>query len=742
MKLIKATLLTVFSFLCLLPFAKSQHIDSLLLKLYQESNDSTRVLLLQNIARAYEVEERNPILAENYLLEAKRLAESSKSNYLKIEVYTSLGVLYRNLSNYTNAIRFHNDALNLAKELDDKHQQVKSLNNLGVVYRRLDNHAYASEYHMKALKLAEEIKDSFNISVACNSLGNIFSLNGRYNEALDYFQRALYMSKQMNNLLGQAMNYNNIGEVYEFKGNYLKAKEYYSKSLDLNYQINSLKGIAINFNALGKIELFLGNTQKAYDYFIKSLEIDKTLGDKKFIADSYINLAKAQLRLNYHKSALDNIHSCLKIATEIKSLTHFQQAYEVLSDYYQKIQEYSKTLEYYKLSASYKDSVLNEKNSRHIATIQTLYETEKKENEIKHLLQQHELKQRAIIRQKNQTYILLLGLLLSGVMLFIIYFALKNKRKTAEQLAKQIEEIELKNMLLEEKNQEIEAKTVEIEKNKDFIVQKNKNLEEAYSIIETYIQKITDSIRYAERIQDSIQPSLSSIKQYFSDTFIFSRPKDIVSGDFYWMLPRGNKVFFALADCTGHGVPGAFMSIIGIGLINQAVNQYMLYKTDDILSFIDEQLVNRLSKSKNETILKDSMDIAMCVFDKETYTLEYTSALIPLFLQRNGEVQELKPNFVTLGTRLQSSQNSKNFTVNSVKLMAGDWLYLSSDGYFDQQGGENHKKFMRSRFKEQLIKMTAEMDSISRYSQLERTFLEWMNRSEQIDDVLIWGIRI
>jgi len=133
------------------------------------------------------------------------LAESSKSNYIKIEVYTSLGVLYRNLSNYTNAIRFHNDALNLAKELDDKHQQVKSLNNLGVVYRRLDNHAYASEYHMKALKLAEEIKDSFNISVACNSLGNIFSLNGRYNEALDYFQRALYMSKQMNNLLGQAM---------------------------------------------------------------------------------------------------------------------------------------------------------------------------------------------------------------------------------------------------------------------------------------------------------------------------------------------------------------------------------------------------------------------------------------------------------------------------------------------------------------------------------------------------------
>lgn len=740
MKVVKV----LFSALLLLSINQSGYsqakVDTLLLKLYQEPRDSIRVLILKDIAYEYEVNEQNPILAENYLLEAKRLAENLKNDKLKIEVYTSLGVLYRNISNYTNALKFHNDALEFAKSISDKHYQCVSLNNLGVVYRRLDNHAYASEYHIKALKLAEEIKDTFNIAVACNSLGNIFSLNGRYDEALEYFQRALFLSKKMENLLGQAMNYNNIGEVYEFKGDYEKAKEYYSKSLDVNFKINSLKGIGINYNALGKIELYLGNVAKAYNYFKKSLEIDKQLGDKKFLADSYINLAKAQLFLNYNNQALSNIDSCLKIAKQINSLIHFQQAYEVLSTYYQRIGNHGKALEYFKLASAYKDSVLNEKNSRHISTIQTLYETEKKENEIKLLLQQQELKQREITKQKIQTYALLIGLLLSGFMLVAIYFTLKVKRKTADQLAEQIKEIELKNVLLEEKNQEIEEQKKEIEKNKNFIEQKNKNLEEAYKIIENYIEKITDSIRYAERIQESIQPSLSQIKSAFPDTFVLNRPKDIVSGDFYWMQKLGKKVFFALADCTGHGVPGAFMSIIGIDIINQAINQHHLFKTDDILSFIDQELVRRLSRSKVEKVLKDSMDIALCVFDSETYLLEYTSALIPIFLQHNSTIEELKPDFITLGTRL-TNINKKNFTVKTKKLIPGDWIFISSDGYFDQLGGENHKKFMRSRFKENLM-LVSDLDGEGKCSHLEKTLLDWMNNTEQIDDILVWGIKV
>ncbi len=715
-----------------------QNVDSLLLKLYQEPKDSARVLILQKIAQIYETQERNPILAENYLLEAKRLAEGLNSKYLRMEIYTSLGVLYRNLSMYPSALKFHNDALSIAKDIGDKQQQAKSLNNLGVVYRRLDNHAYASEYHLRALKLSEEIKDSFNISVACNSLGNIFSLNGRYDEALEYFRRALFISQKLNNLLGQAMNYNNIGEVFEFKDDYRMAKEYYSKSLDINNKINSQKGIAINYNALGKIELYQGNYQKAHEYFSKGLEIDKLLGDKKFLADSYVNLARAEIKLNNDARALTNVNSCLAIAKEIKSLIHFQQAYEVLSEYFKKQGNFEKALEYYVLSSNYKDSVLNEKNTRHISPIQTLYETEKKENEIKLLLQEQELKQREITKQKVQTYALLVVLLLSASILIAIYLAFRVKRKSTEELTRQIEEIELKNILLEEKNQEIEQQKQEIEKNKNFIEQKNKNLEEAYRIIESYIEKITDSIRYAERIQESIQPSVETVKQYFPDTFVFNKPKDIVSGDFYWLLPKGNRIYFALADCTGHGVPGAFMSIIGIDLINQAVNQKLLYKTDDILSFLDDQLIKRLSKSSKEMVLKDSLDIAVCIFDKETYVLEYTSALIPILLQTNNHVEELKPDFVTLGTRI--SAGPKNFTVKTVKLTPGDWLYLSTDGYFDQLGGENNKKFMRSRFKEHLL-LASDLDGAEKQNYFESTFLQWMKRNEQIDDVLLWGIK-
>ncbi len=720
-------------------FTIAQNADSLLLKLYQEPRDSLRILILKDLANYYETQEHNTVLAENYLLEAKKIAENLNSSYLRMEIYNSMGILYRNLSQYTSALKLHNDAFNIAKEVGDKWQQTKLLNNLGVVYRRLDNHAYASEYHLRALKLAEEIKDTFNISVACNGLGNIFSLNGRPNEALEYFRIALFLSQKQSNLLGQAMNYNNIGEVYEFKRNYSKAREYYQKSLDVNFNISSQKGVAINYNALGKIELFEGNFAKANEYFTKSLEINKILGDKKFIADSYINLAWAELKLHQYQRAINNINNCFRIASEIKSLSHLQQVNEALSEYYKSLGDYPKALEYYVLSSQYKDSVINAQSARHISTIQTLYETEKKENQIKLLVQEQELKQRIITKQRVQTYALLVSFALSVLMLIIIYLAFRAKRRRNDILISQIKEIEAKNVMLEEKNQVIEMQKVEIEKSKNYIEQKNKNLEDAYKIIEGYIEKITDSIRYAEKIQESIQPKMESIKLNFPDTFVFNRPKDIVSGDFYWFLTKGNKVYFALADCTGHGVPGAFMSIIGIDLINQAINQQLLYKTDDIISFIDDQLIRRLSKSPHEQILKDSMDIAMCIFDKDTYQLEYTSTLIPMFLQRNGDVEELKSDFVTLGSKITSG--SKNFTVKSLKLQPGDWLYLSTDGYFDQLGGDNNKKFMRSRFREHLL-LSAKLIGDEKSAYFENIFLQWMKKNEQIDDVLLWGIKI
>jgi len=717
----------------------SQNIDSLLLKLYQESNDRSRIEILLNISSFYDQHDRNFIQAENYLYEALQIAQTAGDNTLLANTYNELGKFYRNQSKYPEALKYHHLADSLAVKMGDCILQATTLNNIGVVYRRLDNHAQASEYHLRALNIAEGCKDTFNISVACNSLGNIFSLNGRYQQALSYFNRALALSISQNNLLGQAMNFNNIGEVYEFMGDYRNAKYYYTKSLDINFKLKNLKGISINYNALGKIEMFNGNPENAYRLFQNALDIDRKLGDKKFLADSYVNLAKACLALKKIDKAKIYLDSTITIAQQIGSPWHLQSAYEVYSDYFVQKSDYLSALLSYKNASRFKDSLLNEKNARHLSTIQTIYETEKKEKEISYLLQEQALKQKELEKNNAQKNALIIGLVLSSLVVIVSLFAWRTKVKSNIVLSDQIKEIEDKNRLLEIQKEEIEQQKIKIETNQAFIEQKNKNLEEAHKIIESYIENITDSIRYAEKIHESIQPSLSDMLSIFLDAFIYSKPKDIVSGDFCWLTRRDNLVFLALADCTGHGVPGAFMSTIGINILNQAINEQHLYSPDKILTFINRTLINRLNKSTGEQVLKNSMDIAVCTFDTESLLLSYSGALIPIFIQKGNSVEEVKPDSITLGTNF--SHSASGFSLQNIQLNHGDWVYLSSDGFFDQLGGESRKKFTRKQFM-QIVADSPNMKGNVKVDIIEKKFLQWMNRTPQLDDVLVWGFQV
>lgn len=717
----------------------SQNIDSLLLKLYQESNDRSRIEILLNISSFYDQHDRNFIQAENYLYEALQIAQTVGDDTLLANTYNELGKFYRNQSKYPEALKYHHLADSLAVKMGDCILQATTLNNIGVVYRRLDNHAQASEYHLRALNIAEGCKDTFNISVACNSLGNIFSLNGRYQQALSYFNRALALSISQNNLLGQAMNFNNIGEVYEFMGDYRNAKYYYTKSLDINFKLKNLKGISINYNALGKIEMFNGNPENAYRLFQNALDIDRKLGDKKFLADSYVNLAKACLALKKIDKAKIYLDSTITIAQQIGSPWHLQSAYEVYSDYFVQKSDYLSALISFKNASRFKDSLLNEKNARHLSTIQTIYETEKKEKEISYLLQEQALKQKELEKNNAQKNALIIGLVLSSLVVIVSLFAWRTKVKSNIVLSDQIKEIEDKNRLLEIQKEEIEQQKIKIESNQAFIEQKNKNLEEAHKIIESYIENITDSIRYAEKIHESIQPSLSDMLSIFLDAFIYSKPKDIVSGDFCWLTRRDNLVFLALADCTGHGVPGAFMSTIGINILNQAINEQHLYSPDKILTFINRTLINRLNKSTGEQVLKNSMDIAVCTFDTESLLLSYSGALIPIFIQKGNSVEEVKPDSITLGTNF--SHSASGFSLQNIQLNHGDWVYLSSDGFFDQLGGESRKKFTRKQFM-QIVADSPNMKGNVKVDIIEKKFLQWMNRTPQLDDVLVWGFQV
>ncbi len=721
----KISILIFFLVSCLSNISNGQNIDSLNIKLDYEKDTVQKIELYTKVANVYLNKERNNKEAEKYFLEAKKLADIQSKVSLKIKARNELGVFYRNQSRYSESLVLHNESLAFATQIGDIKSIAISSNNIGVVYRRLDDPSRAIEYHLKALKFSEEAKDTYSNSVALNSLGNIFLVNGNFEQALSYFFKALELSKGQNNLLGIAINYNNIGEVYEFSENYEKAKEYYTKSLDINRKLNNEKGIAIGLNSIGKTLLFTGFPKTAYKYFTEASIIDKKIGDKHFITESYVNLGRALVLLKSYDEAKECLNQAIKIAEEIKYKYYLQIANAELSKIYSDYKDFDRALEYYKKSMLYKDSVLNEKSTKQIATLQMLFETEKKEKENQILKQKQEINDKESKRQKYFIYTLLLGLFFSLVLIVVVYLALLSKRRA--------------NKLLFIKNEEIEDQNHKIEQQKHNIEVKNRNIEEAYQIIESYIGKITDSIRYAEQIQKSILPDINALKTILTDTFTFYKPKDIVSGDFYWYSVRGDKVFIALADCTGHGVPGAFMSIIGIDLLNQIVIHQGCEEPDKILSFLNKELREKLRKGKEELILKDSMDIALCIIDRNTREISYSGALIPLFIVSNGEVSEIKPNYTSLGA--SNRIFNKEFRIHNFTLNPDSWLYLSTDGYFDQFGGEFNKKFMRTRFVEFLLKIN-QLSASAQCDEMENQLNIWMGEHEQLDDVLVWGIKV
>ncbi|SDB86945.1 Serine phosphatase RsbU, regulator of sigma subunit [Williamwhitmania taraxaci] len=723
-------------------FSSSQDksLDSLVLVVSQSSlNDSGRIKSILQLSERMLKDPKRTGDVLGYLNEAVSVAREIGNDKLLCRSYDLLGIYYRDISQYDKALDFHNRSLELADKLLDKALLVKVYNNIGVLYRRMDEYSLAAFYHHKALGYAEEIGDLYGISVALNSLGNVYSINKNYEEAFEFFKRALALSRQNKNVLGEAINLNNLGEVYEFLGNQKNARIYYLASLRINQDLNNVKGMAICYNGIGNTYFLSNDFPTALAFYQKALAIDKILGDKKFIAESYINIGKTKIYLGLLDGGAQALQMGLTISKEIGAKWQIQLCYFYLSAYFEKSNNPSDALRYYQKSMAYKDSVLNEKAQRSIALLNTLYKTEKAERENQLLRKNEEIQQKELRKQRMFTVGLTVLIGMAIFLLAIGYNVLRIKRRTALELLEQTREIEGKNSELGQQQVEMQAQNDEIEKQRNSIAQKNKYLEDAYRIIEDYINKITDSIKYAEHIQKAILPPAKVVKSFFPDSFIYYRPKDIVSGDFYWFGKRDSKLFFAAADCTGHGVPGAFMSIIGYDLINRAFNEKGLSKPKEILEYLNDQIRISLRKEEDDIVLKDGMDIAFCSYDPRTGILEYSGALAPIVYVRQGKFFEIKPDSSSIGISMRKL--NRTFTNHEIQLFPGDTIYLFSDGFIDQFGGLNRKKFMRGNFINALQDIS-NLPMDNQAAQLEDVFMEWKGLNEQIDDIMVIGLRI
>ncbi len=381
-------------------------------------------MVVQLIAQSKETYSENFSTQEpfdNYLKEAEDIAQRSESNHHLFNIYTLVGQRYRNKSYYSEAMLMLKKALEIAENSENIYFQTRAYNQIGVIYRRIDENPQALDMHMKALQLAEQCNDSLSISKAINGMGNVSIAMERHHSAIEYFQRGFKISRKMDNTLGMAINTNNIGEAY-MKLNLLdSAMHYFFLSLDYNTKINSRVGQSICYNCIGKAYVAKHQNRLALDYLVKALDINLELEDRMLISVSYTQIGRTYLNDKLPNQAIEHLKKGLKIALSIGSKYTAEEAASLLSKAYEDKQIFKQSLEYYKLSTNLRDSILNEKNIFHMASVEAKYNNTLQQLQIDEL-NKEALLQKTLLSKQRSMIAAIITIVLVLILIAVLFF--------------------------------------------------------------------------------------------------------------------------------------------------------------------------------------------------------------------------------------------------------------------------------------------------------------------------------
>lgn len=640
------------------------------------------------------------------------LTLSGKTGYRKgIGICLNLKgrILYRK-TNYDSSIFFSKKALILAKDLNDSALQSSAYINLGNCYFTKGDDIIAMDYYFKGLAIEEKIHEqSIFLYVFLNNLAGIFMNQKNYTKALEYYLKSKKVAEKTSNIKHLGTVYHNLGGLYIKLNDYKEARICFEKSHQLAKKTNDNYTFNLYPGNMAELYQQLKQYDKAYYYAVQSLNILKKQNYKDQVIGALMTLSDIQFNRNNYKEAESILKEALQRSKEIDTKQITKDIYQQMADLYEKKGNYKLAYDYFKLFSSIKDTLLNQENSKLITEMNTKYTTEKKENEIE-LLRKNEViqnlelvkKENELGRQRTISLSVFIGFLLLLVVAVLTFSRYQLKKKANDQLQKTFTLIEEKNSLIEKSN-----------------------------------HLITDSITYAKRIQDAILPSQEEMGKLFSNNFfVIYKPSQIVSGDFYWCSAQGDKIIFIVADCTGHGVPGAFMSMIGNTLLNEIVNEQKITRTDEIAFLLDSKIIHALHQNEGSEKY-DGMDISICCIDKKNKKIAFTGAHHSLYIYDN-ELHKIKGDPYSIGGA--QHQNQKTFTSQLVDYKTNLTLYFFTDGYCDQSGGSENKRFASRRL-EPLLAEIQGMQMVDQKKQLEQSFEDWKKNTKQRDDVLVVGIK-
>ncbi len=711
--------------------AQNYNIDSVINNLSALKEDTNKLNALNIIAENAD-DYIWPIYNNELGKLAARLQKSTDPKVVynaKKNVAASLnnkGFYFYNKGIAYKAILYFKLSLNIQKQIGYELGTSYSLNNLGAIYDNIGDVNKALEYYLESLKIREKLNYKEGLAESYNNIGIIYNNQNDYEKAIEYHRKSLEVRKALKKASSVGLSYNNIGTAifaYLVYNRFLSltekdsllniALENFNAGLNVYQKANDEDGIGLSYYNLGDYNLskaeLVSETSIANDtfinraekYFTESLKIFTAFERRDMIASIQFSLAKIYLKKGEIDKAEKLATNSFDISKQLGYPEVIEKATSLLKKIYHQQGNYSKEVEVTDLYYRMRDSVLNEKTNRVTLNKYFKYENDKKEAISK--LKNEKIALEFNSRAKNQRivlYFVLAVLFIISIFSLFLFNRFKVTNSQKEIITRQKQIVETKNHIIEEKQKEI-----------------------------------VDSINYAKRIQNSLLANDKLISKHLKEYFILFKPKDIVSGDFYWATEHNNKFYLAVCDCTGHGVPGAFMSLLNIGFLSEAIKEKNLDHPNEILDYVRKRLEYTVSSDGQQ----DGMDgilLKVELVDDQLF-IEYAAANNEPILISNNQIIELPKDKMPIGI----GEKKTPFTLNKMNVKAGDTLYLYTDGYADQFGGDKGKKFKYKKLNELLL--SVQQESLAQQSHiLSKQFEDWKSNLEQVDDVLIFGIKI
>jgi tetratricopeptide (TPR) repeat protein len=647
----------------------------------------------------------NPEISLKMLNEARVITEDEGLSRKSAQVHAQLSRYYGFSGDFPNELNHLFMWIESVKK-DINYSEKERVTELADVYILIGN-AYkdkgnlpdALKYYLKSKENYQQSENRIGEINVSGSIGLVYLKEEKYESAVEEFENAIAIAdklpKEERNVEELAVTYSNLGRTKAYQKDFAKANDYLNRALEIDRELGDQYGVAYDYFNLAEVMEMQNSNSSALRYIDDAYKIFESYGGEASMAACKIMEGKIFRKQKLYEKSQVSLASALKTAQELGMKPLMQEAYEQLFELYESQGNSEKAFSNYKEFIAVKDSITNSHISESIENLRNSFEVQQKAEQIEAL----EIEKAKEKRLKN---LLFFVSIFGGIISLGFIISVLNRYKLKQKA--------------------------------------NEKLEEKNKLVASTNEKMTGSIRYGRRIQKALLASGDQLTNCFPESFIFLKPKDIVTGDFYWYADRGDEQIIAAIDCTGHGVPGAFMTVFGYSLLNKIVNNDKVTEPSEILEALGLEVM-RLFQTKDEgQIIQDGMDMAVVKINHATKELQYAGANRPMVLHTKDGQQYIREDKVGLGGKTMI-ERGKSFNTFTHPYEQGDTFYIFSDGFQDQFGGPEERKFMSKRFRALLD----EIQPLSMHAQeekLNQVLRDWMGTEKQTDDIIVIGVRL